>query len=38
VLELIDKVKAVALKERGIRLETEVQIVGEMIGLHEHNN
>ncbi|SRR5579862_2481835 len=29
VLELIDRIKAVALKERGIALETEVQIVGQ---------
>src|SRR3954468_3372511 len=29
MLELIDRVKAVARKERGIELETEVQIVGE---------
>jgi len=35
VLALIDKIKAVALKERGIRLDTEVQIVGETAGLHE---
>jgi len=34
VLELIDKIKAVALKERGIELHTEVQIVGETTGLH----
>ena len=35
VLALIDKVKAAALAERGIRLETEVQIIGEMKGLHD---
>jgi len=35
VLALIDKIKAVALKERGIELHTEVQIVGEPGGLHE---
>ncbi|MGB8354222.1 MAG: UDP-N-acetylmuramate--L-alanine ligase [Chthoniobacteraceae bacterium] len=35
VLALIDKIKAVALKERGIHLDTEVQIVGEATGLHE---
>ena len=35
VLALIDKIKAVALKERGIQLDTEVQIVGESGGLHE---
>ncbi len=29
VLELIDKIKSVARKERGIELETEVEIVGE---------
>jgi UDP-N-acetylmuramate--alanine ligase len=29
VLELIAKIQAVARKERGIELETEVQIVGE---------
>ena len=29
VLELIDQIKAIALKERGISLETEVQIVGQ---------
>lgn len=38
VLELIEIVKATALKERGIRLETEVQIVGETTGLHEQIN
>ncbi len=35
VIELIEKIRAAALKERGIRLETEVQIVGEKEGLHE---
>ena len=35
VLELIEKIKATALKERGIHLDTEVQIVGETRGLHE---
>ena len=35
VLALIDQVKATALRERGIVLETEVQIVGEEKGLHE---
>lgn len=35
VLDLIGKIKAAAWKERGIRLETEVQIVGEKKGLHE---
>lgn len=35
VLELIEKIKAAARKERGIELETEVQIVGEKTGLHE---
>ncbi len=35
VLELIEKIKATALKERGIHLDTEVQIVGETAGLHE---
>ena len=29
VLELIDRIKQTARKERGIELETEVQIVGE---------
>jgi UDP-N-acetylenolpyruvoylglucosamine reductase len=37
VLELIGKIEAAALKERGIRLETEVQIVGETTGLHEQS-
>lgn len=35
VLALIDRIKATALEKRGIRLETEVQIVGEERGLHE---
>ncbi|MGV3530823.1 MAG: UDP-N-acetylenolpyruvoylglucosamine reductase, partial [Chthoniobacteraceae bacterium] len=35
VLALIEKVKATALRERGITLETEVQIVGEEKGLHD---
>ncbi len=35
VLAVIDRVKAVALEKRGIRLETEVQIVGEEKGLHD---
>jgi UDP-N-acetylenolpyruvoylglucosamine reductase len=35
VLALIEQVKAKALAERGIVLETEVQIVGEEKGLHE---
>jgi UDP-N-acetylmuramate--alanine ligase len=35
VLELIEKIRATALKERGISLETEVQIMGELTGLHE---
>jgi len=30
VLQLIDNVKEVALRERGIKLETEVQIIGEV--------
>jgi UDP-N-acetylmuramate--L-alanine ligase/UDP-N-acetylenolpyruvoylglucosamine reductase len=38
VLALIEKVKAAALQERGISLETEVQIVGEQTGLHEQIN
>ena len=29
ILELIEKIKATALAKRGIKLETEVQIVGE---------
>jgi UDP-N-acetylmuramate--L-alanine ligase/UDP-N-acetylenolpyruvoylglucosamine reductase len=35
VLALIEQVKATALRERGIVLETEVQIIGEMKGLHD---
>jgi UDP-N-acetylmuramate--alanine ligase len=35
VLELIEKAKATALRERGIHLETEVQIVGQEKGFHE---
>ena len=35
VLAMIDKVKEVALRERGIQLETEVQIVGEEKGIHD---
>ena len=35
VLALIDRVKATAKKERGITLETEVQIVGEEKGIHD---
>ena len=35
VLGLIEKIKMKALNERGIALETEVQIVGELTGLHE---
>ncbi|MEQ1859346.1 MAG: UDP-N-acetylmuramate--L-alanine ligase [Chthoniobacteraceae bacterium] len=35
VLALIDRIKATALAQRGIRLETEVQIIGEERGLHE---
>ena len=35
VLALIDKVKETALRERGIKLETEVQIVGEQKGIHD---
>ena len=35
VLALIESVKATAMRERGVRLETEVQIVGEEKGLHE---
>ena len=36
VLALIEKIKAAARRERGIELETEVQIIGETKGLHEH--
>jgi len=35
VLELIEHVKEIALRQRGIHLETEVQIVGQEKGLHE---
>jgi UDP-N-acetylenolpyruvoylglucosamine reductase len=35
ILELIEKARETALRERGIRLETEVQIVGQEKGLHE---
>lgn len=35
VLALIDRIKAAAMETRGIKLETEVQIVGEERGLHE---
>ena len=35
VLALIERVKAAAQKERGIALETEVQIVGEEKGIHD---
>jgi UDP-N-acetylmuramate--alanine ligase len=35
VLALIAQIKAIALEKRDIRLETEVQIVGEERGLHE---
>lgn len=35
VLQLIEHVKSTALAERGIKLETEVQIVGEEKGLHD---
>ncbi len=35
MLGLIDKVKEIALRERGIKLETEVQIIGEEKGLHD---
>jgi UDP-N-acetylmuramate dehydrogenase len=35
VLGLIAKVKEVALRERGITLETEVQIVGQEKGFHD---
>jgi len=36
ILELIEKIKGIARERRGIELETEVQIVGETTGLHEH--
>jgi UDP-N-acetylenolpyruvoylglucosamine reductase len=35
VLALIAKVQETALRERGIKLETEVQIVGEEKGIHD---
>ncbi|MEO7319524.1 MAG: UDP-N-acetylmuramate--L-alanine ligase [Chthoniobacteraceae bacterium] len=35
VLTLIEQIKATALRERGITLETEVQILGEEKGLHD---
>jgi UDP-N-acetylmuramate--alanine ligase len=35
VLALVESVKAIAMRDRGVRLETEVQIVGEEKGLHE---
>jgi UDP-N-acetylmuramate dehydrogenase len=35
VLGLIDRIKAAALEKRDIRLETEVQIIGEERGLHD---
>ena len=35
IFELIEKARETALRERGIRLETEVQIVGQEKGLHE---
>ena len=35
VLALIEHVRAAALRERGIELETEVQIVGETKGIHD---
>jgi UDP-N-acetylmuramate--L-alanine ligase/UDP-N-acetylenolpyruvoylglucosamine reductase len=38
VLELIEKIKSAALEKRGIKLDTEVQIVGELRGLHEQNS
>ena len=36
VFGLIEQIKAAARRERGIELETEVQIVGETKGLHEY--
>ena len=36
VLALIEKIKTTARRERGIELETEVQVVGETKGLHEY--
>ena len=35
LLALIEQARETALRERGIRLETEVQIVGQEKGLHE---
>ena len=35
VLAMIDKVKDAAWRERGIKLETEVQIVGDEKGIHD---
>ncbi len=35
VIQLIEKIKETALRERGITLQTEVQIVGEEKGLHD---
>ncbi len=35
VLALISRIKETALRERGIALETEVQIIGEEAGLHD---
>ncbi len=35
VLELIAHIRQAALRERGIQLETEVQIVGEEVGFHQ---
>ena len=35
VLQLIEQIRAVARRERGLELETEVQIVGEEKGIHE---
>lgn len=35
VLSLIEQIREKALQERGIRLETEVQILGEQTGFHE---
>ncbi len=35
VLSLIEQIRCKALQERGIRLETEVQILGEQAGFHE---
>ena len=35
VLGLIAQIKAVALEKRNLKLETEVQIIGEERGIHE---